>query len=86
MNEKIKSVFEKIGFYISLFAAFIVTMYLGKKLHGNGKQTERDSGTNEDFTDFDRETENAVSDAGNAAQSILSIIEQIKAGSGDTEG
>jgi len=72
MNEKIKSVFEKIGLFFSCAALVIASFLLGKHLHNNGKRTESDSGRDSPADTDSRE-------AGESKKRIFDIIERVKA-------
>ena len=78
MNEKIKSAFEKIGFVFSCLGAFLVALFLGKKLHGNGKRAEADSGRDSPSDELSRDADRICEESRNAAQRLQGLIEQIK--------
>lgn len=79
MNEKIKSIFEKIGFGLSLVGAFFVAWYLGDKVHNHGKRAERDSESDRPNDDESKRADRLSEEAGESAQRIHDIIERVKA-------
>ena len=79
MNEAFKSLLEKIGFGLSLVGAFIVALFLGEKLHDNGKRADGDSDTDRPNDDESRRADRISEEAGGAAQRIHDIIERVKA-------
>ena len=78
MNEKIKSAFEKIGFFFSCAAFFVVGLLCGKKLHDNGKRAETDSGRDSTSDELSRDAERICEESRNAAQRMQGLIERIK--------
>lgn len=67
-----KDIFSKIGFVFSCVGAFLVALFLGKKLHDNGKRAESDSGR-------DQPTDTDSREAGESKKRIFDIIERVKA-------
>lgn len=74
----VKDIFSKIGFIFSCVGAVLVALFLGKKLHNNGKRTDRDSDSYRSNDDESRRADRISEEAGESAQSIHDIIERIK--------
>lgn len=74
-----KDIFSKIGFVFSCVGAFLVALFLGKKLHDNGKRAERDIPADGFNDDESRRADRISEEAGESAQSIHDIIERVKA-------
>ena len=73
-----KDIFSKIGFIFSCIGAFLVALFLGKKLHGNGKRAEEDSGRDSPSDELSRDADRICEESRNAAQRVQGLIEQIK--------
>ena len=78
MNEKLKSVFEKIGLFVSAFGVFLLGLFFGKILHNNRNGTQPDTDGNSSFDDESRNADRISEEAGSAAQSIFDIIDRVK--------
>lgn len=74
----VKDIFSKIGFVFSCLGAFLVALFLGKKLHGNGKRAEADSGRDSTSDELSRDAERICEESRNAAQRLQGLIERIK--------
>ena len=86
MNEAFKSLLKKIGFGLSLVGAFIVALFLGEKLHDNGKRADRNSDSDRPNDDESRRADRISEEVGESAQSIHDIIERVKARERETTG
>jgi hypothetical protein len=75
----VKDFFSKIGFIFSCVGAFLVALFLGKKLHGNGKRADRDSDSNRPNDDASKRADRLSEEAGESAKRIFDIIERVKA-------
>ena len=73
-----KDIFSKIGFIFSCIGAFLVALFLGKKLHGNGKRADRDSGRDSPSDELSRDADRICEESRNAAQRMQGLIERIK--------
>lgn len=73
-----KDFFSKIGFIFSCVGAFLVALFLGKKLHGNGKRAEADSGRDSPSDELSRDADRICEESRNAAQRMQGLIERIK--------
>ena len=78
MNEAFKSILEKIVFGLALVGAFLVALFLGEKLHDNGKRADRDSDPGRPNDDESRRADRLSEEAGESAKSIHDIIERVK--------
>ncbi len=74
-----KDIFSKIGFVFSCVGAFIVAVFLGKKLHDNGKRADRDSNSDRPNDAESKRADRISEEAGESAQRIHDIIERVKA-------
>ena len=86
MNEAFKPLLEKIVFGLSLVGAFIVALFLGEKLHDNGKRADRDSDSDRPNDDESRRADRISEEAGESAQRIHDIIERVKTRERGTTG
>lgn len=78
MNEKVKSLFEKIGLFFSAVSVFLLGWLFGKKLHNNGIRTESDPDRDGEFKENSQRIEQPAS-------SISEIIRRVKERSGEGE-
>lgn len=74
-----KDIFSKIGFIFSCVGAVLVALFLGKKLHNNGKRTERDIPADGCNDDASKRADRISEEAGESAKRIFDIIERVKA-------
>ena len=74
-----KDFFSKISFVFSCVGAFLVALFLGKKLHDNGKRTERDIPADGCNDDASKRADRISEEAGESAKRIFDIIERVKA-------
>jgi len=75
----VKDFFSKIGFVFSCVGAFLVALFLGKKLHNNGKRAERDIPADRFNDDASKRADRISEEAGESAKRIFDIIERVKA-------
>ena len=73
-----KDFFSKIGFIFSCLGAFLFALFLGKKLHGNRKRAEADSGRDSPSDELSRDADRICEESRNAAQRVQGLIERIK--------
>lgn len=81
-----KDFFSKIGFVFSCVGAVLAALFLGKKLHNNGKRTERDISTDRPNDDASKRADRISEEAGESAKRIHAIIERIKGRERETPG
>ena len=74
----VKDFFSKIGLFFSCVGAFLVALFLGKKLHDNGKRTERDIPADGCNDDASKRADRISEEAGESAKRIHAIIERVK--------
>ena len=74
----VKDIFSKIGFIFSCIGAFIVALFLGKKLHNNGKRADRDSNSDRPNDDESQRADRISEETGESAKRIHAIIERVK--------